>query len=197
MILLLDNYDSFTWNLVHALGHWGVRVEVQRNDALSVEEALAHKPQAIVISPGPCDPDRAGISTALVQAAAQARIPLLGVCLGHQALGAAFGGRIIRAEKPMHGKISAIRHTGAGLFADLPQPLSVTRYHSLIVERASLPDDLHITAESDTGEIMALEHESLPLYGVQFHPESIATKSGGALLRNFLHLAGLQEKEPQ
>lgn len=189
MFLLIDNYDSFTYNLVHFLGEIGVDVEVRRNDALSADEALALAPEAIVLSPGPCDPDRAGICLDVVARAAERKVPLLGVCLGHQAIGQAFGGKIVRAPEPMHGKISAIRHDGAGLFRGLPNPLTVTRYHSLIVERASLPDCLTVTAETDDGLIMALSHDELPIYGVQFHPESIATNAGHELLANFVEMA--------
>ena len=185
-MLLLDNYDSFTWNLFHYLGELGARVEVHRNDALSVEQALEIGHDGIVISPGPCDPDRAGISVPLVQAAAREAVPLLGVCLGHQSLFQAFGGTIDRAPVLMHGKTSAIRHDGKGLFQGLPNPLTATRYHSLHGERATLPNALTVTAWSDDEVIMAVEHRELPLFGVQFHPESIETESGHALLRNFL-----------
>jgi anthranilate synthase component 2 len=188
-MLLLDNYDSFTWNLFHYLGELGARCEVRRNDALSVEDALALGRDGIVVSPGPCDPDRAGISVALVRAAAQAGVPVLGVCLGHQSIFQAFGGRVDRAPTLMHGKTSAIRHDGKGLFRDLPNPLTATRYHSLHAVTATLPDRLVATAWSDDGVIMGLAHVSLPIVGVQFHPESIETREGHALLRNFLDLA--------
>ena len=188
MFLLIDNYDSFTYNLMHFLGELGARIEVRRNDALGVAEALALAPEAVVLSPGPCDPDKAGICLALIAAAAERRIPLLGVCLGHQAIGQAFGGRVVRAAAPMHGKLSRIRHSGAGLFQGVPSPFVATRYHSLIVERATLPATLAVSAETDDGVIMALEHRSLPIWGVQFHPESILTQDGKRLLENFLKL---------
>jgi anthranilate synthase component 2 len=188
MILLIDNYDSFTYNLFHLVGSLGARLVVRRNDALTVEQAMAMAPQGIILSPGPCDPDRAGICLALVKAAA-GRVPLLGVCLGHQAIGQAFGGRIVRAPKPMHGKLSRINHGGEGLFRGLPSPFTATRYHSLIVERASLPAELAITAESEDGLIMGLAHRQHPLFGVQFHPESIASEQGAALIGNFLSVA--------
>jgi anthranilate synthase component II len=187
MLLLLDNYDSFTYNLFHYLGELGAEVLVRRNDALSVDEALALRPQAIIISPGPCDPDRAGISVALVAAAATA-CPILGVCLGHQAIAQAFGGRIVRAAEVMHGKLSAIEHDGDGLFCDLPSPFAATRYHSLVAEPASLPGCLEVTARTADGVIMAIRHRELPVHGVQFHPESIETEHGHRLLRNFLAL---------
>jgi anthranilate synthase component 2 len=189
MFLLIDNYDSFTYNLVHFLGEIGVDVEVRRNDALSAETALGLGAEAIVLSPGPCDPDRAGICLDVVALAAERRVPLLGVCLGHQTIGQSFGGKVVRAPVPMHGKVSAVRHDGDGLFHGLPNPLSVTRYHSLIVDRPSLPDCLTVTAETDDGIIMALSHRNLPIHGVQFHPESIATVSGHALLANFVGMA--------
>ena len=189
MFLLIDNYDSFTWNLVQFLGDLGVEVEVRRNDALTSEEALAMSPDAIVLSPGPCDPDRAGICLHLIGAAAGAGLPLLGVCLGHQAIGQSFGGRVVRAPEPVHGKLSAIHHGGRSVFAGLPDPLTATRYHSLIVERATMPDCLEITAQTADGIIMGLAHRDLPIHGVQFHPESIATDSGHELLANFIALA--------
>ena len=188
MLLLIDNYDSFTYNLVHFLGELGAEVTVRRNDAITVEEALSLRADGIVLSPGPCDPDRAGICLDLVKAAA-GKVPLFGVCLGHQAIGQAFGGRIVRAT-PMHGKVSQIHHAGKGVFADLPDPFPATRYHSLVVAREDLPDCFEITAESDDGLIMGLQHKELPIHGVQFHPESIATEHGHALLANFLRLAG-------
>lgn len=187
MILLIDNYDSFTYNLVHYLGELGARVAVHRNDALSVAQALALKPAAIVLSPGPCDPDQAGICLELTRAAAKAGIPLLGVCLGHQTIGQAFGGKVVRASAIVHGKMGEIRHFGTGVFAGLPTPLQGTRYHSLVVERASLPDALEITAELADGTIMGLRHTSLPIEGVQFHPESIRSEHGHAMLQNFLN----------
>ena len=186
MLLLIDNYDSFTYNLVHYLGELGAEVTVRRNDALDTQAAMALRPQAIVLSPGPCDPARAGICLALTQAAAEARIPLLGVCLGHQTIGAAFGGRIVQAPQIVHGKPGRIAHDGAGIFAGLPAPLSATRYHSLIVERDTLPDALQISAWLDDGTIMGLRHRTLPIEAVQFHPESIRSEHGHALLRNFL-----------
>ena len=189
MFLLIDNYDSFTYNLYHFLGELGARVVVRRNDAVTVEAALAMAPQGIIMSPGPCDPDRAGICLELIEAAA-GRVPLLGVCLGHQAIGQAFGGRVVRAPRPMHGKLSPIRHQGEDVFEGLPSPFSATRYHSLVVERASLPDCLKVTAETDDGLIMGLAHRRLPVYGVQFHPESIASEHGHRLLANSLRLAG-------
>ena len=189
MFLLIDNYDSFTYNLYHFLGELGAEVSVKRNDAIGADEALALDPQGIVLSPGPCDPDRAGICLDLIAAAA-GKVPILGVCLGHQALGQAFGGKVVRAAAPMHGKLSRISHRGTGVFADLPSPLSATRYHSLVVERESLPDVLEITAETEDGIVMGLAHRDLPIHGVQFHPESIASEHGHALLRNFLTMAG-------
>lgn len=198
VILLIDNYDSFTFNLVHFLGDLGARCEVWRNDALSVAEAMAKAPEAIVLSPGPCTPNEAGICLDLIAAAAGAGVPLLGVCLGHQAIGQAFGGEVVRAPVPMHGKMSPIRHRGSDVFAGLPDPVRMTRYHSLVVERASLPEALEVTAwigepgggGAEDGLIMGLAHRSLPVWGVQFHPESIASEHGHALLGNFLRLAG-------
>ncbi len=185
MFLLVDNYDSFTFNLWHYLGELGAEVEVVRNDAITVEAALAKQPQGIVLSPGPCDPDRAGICLGLIRAAAE-RLPILGVCLGHQAIGQAFGGKVVRAPMPMHGKLSSIRHDGSGVFAGLPGSFQATRYHSLLVDRGSLPNTLRISAESEDGLIMGLEHHSRPIFGVQFHPESIASEHGQKLLGNFL-----------
>ncbi len=189
MFLLVDNYDSFTYNLYHFLGELGARVTVRRNDALTADEALEMEPQGIILSPGPCDPDQAGICLELVAKAA-GRLPLLGVCLGHQAIGQAFGGRVVRAPHPMHGKLSPIRHEACGVFEGLPSPLSATRYHSLTVERDSLPDSLEVTAETEDGTIMGLRHREMPVHGVQFHPESIASEHGHALLHNFLAIAG-------
>ncbi|CAK0744224.1 aminodeoxychorismate synthase subunit 2 [uncultured Gammaproteobacteria bacterium] len=186
MLLLIDNYDSFTYNLVHFLGELGAEVEVRRNDALSVAGALALRPDGIVLSPGPCDPDRAGICLPLIAAAAELRLPLFGVCLGHQAIGQAFGGRVIRAPEPMHGKVCEIHHRSGGVLAGLPSPFRATRYHSLIVERETLPASLESLAETEDGLIMALAHRTLPIHGVQFHPESIASEHGHALLANFL-----------
>jgi len=189
MFLLIDNYDSFTYNLFHFLGELGAKVEVRRNDKITAAEALALDPQGIVISPGPCDPDRAGVCLELIAAAA-GRVPLFGVCLGHQAIGQHFGGRIVRAPQPMHGKLSQMTHQGKGVFAGLPSPLTATRYHSLTVDPASFPSDvLEITATSEDGVIMGLQHKTLPIHGVQFHPESIASEHGLALLHNFLKLA--------
>ncbi|MGF1649977.1 MAG: anthranilate synthase component II [Hyphomicrobiaceae bacterium] len=190
MILLIDNYDSFTYNLVHYLGDLGARCEVVRNDEISAEDALARAPSAIVLSPGPCTPNEAGICLGLIEAAG-ARVPILGVCLGHQSIGQAYGGIVERAPVPMHGKVSVIRHTGAGLFDGLPPTFEVTRYHSLTVRRSDLPTDLIITAETDDGIIMGLSHRTHPVHGVQFHPESIRTEFGHAILANFLRLAGL------
>lgn len=189
MLLLLDNYDSFTYNLYHYLGELGAEVLVRRNDAVTVTEAMQLQPEAIVISPGPCDPDRAGISLGLVRAAADV-CPVLGVCLGHQAIAQAFGGRIVRAPEVMHGKLSAIEHHGRDLFQELPTPFRATRYHSLIADPGSLPSCLEVTAWTDDGVIMALAHRTRPIYGVQFHPESIETKEGHRLLGNFLALVG-------
>ena len=189
MLLLIDNYDSFTYNLVQFLGDLGAEIVVRRNDALSVDEAWDMNPDGIVISPGPCDPDRAGICLPLIAAAAERRVPVLGVCLGHQAIGQAFGGTVTRAPMPMHGKVSTIKHQGAGVFSHLPTPFCATRYHSLIVERDSLPDSLQVTAETDDGLIMGLQHKNLPVYGVQFHPESIASEYGKRILDNFLRIA--------
>ena len=187
MILLLDNYDSFTYNLAQYLGELGCEVEVHRNDRISVEQIARRKPERIVISPGPCTPQEAGISVEMIQKLA-GKIPILGVCLGHQAIGAAFGGKIIRAPKLFHGKTSQIRHDGSGVFRGLPNPFTATRYHSLIVERKSLPADLQVTAETDDDIIMGMQHKQYPLMGVQFHPESVLTDSGKQLLKNFLSL---------
>jgi anthranilate synthase component 2 len=188
MLLLIDNYDSFTYNLFHYLGELGEDVVVKRNDQIQVPDALAMKPQSIVLSPGPCDPDRAGICLALIEAAA-GRVPILGVCLGHQAIGQAYGGKVVRAPEPMHGKLSAIHHTGKSVFRGLEDGFPATRYHSLVVERASLPPALEITAETDDGIVMGVMHKTHPVHGVQFHPESIASAHGHALLQNFLRLA--------
>ena len=186
MLLLIDNYDSFTYNLVHYLGELGADVRVWRNDALSVQDALDLRPEGIVLSPGPCDPDKAGICLPLIDAAAKARIPLMGVCLGHQAIGQAFGGKVVRAPMPMHGKVDSIQHTGRGVLTGLPSPFRATRYHSLVVERESLPSCLEVVGESADGLIMALMHKELPIHGVQFHPESIESEHGHAILQNFL-----------
>jgi anthranilate synthase component 2 len=185
MLLLIDNYDSFTYNLVHYFGELGAKMEIYRNDALSADEALGLRPQAIVLSPGPCDPDQAGICLELIEKNA-GNIPLLGVCLGHQAIGQAYGGKVVRAPNLMHGKVSDIKHTEKGLFAGVPTPFLATRYHSLMVERQSLPDCLEVTAETDDGIIMGLAHQEYPIHGVQFHPESIASEQGHELLKNFL-----------
>lgn len=186
MLLLIDNYDSFTYNLVHYLGALGAQMDIRRNDTLDVQEAMALRPSGIVLSPGPCFPAQAGICLALTHAAAEAGIPLLGVCLGHQSIGEAFGGRVVRAKEIVHGKMGQMHHTGQGLFAGLPSPFAATRYHSLIVERETLPDCLEITAELEDGTIMGLQHRTLPIHGVQFHPESIRSEHGHALLENFL-----------
>ncbi len=186
MLLLIDNYDSFTYNLVHYLGELGADIVIRRNDALDVGQAMAMNPAGILLSPGPCDPDQAGICLPLVQAAADAGTPLLGVCLGHQSIGQAFGGQVLRCHEIVHGKPGLMQHTGTGLFSGLPSPFSATRYHSLVVDRPSLPDCLKITAKLDDGTIMGLQHQSLPIHGVQFHPESIASEHGHALLQNFL-----------
>lgn len=187
MLLLIDNYDSFTYNLVHYLGELGADVVVKRNDALTAQEALAMNPSGILLSPGPCDPDQAGICLDLTKAAAQARLPLMGVCLGHQTIGQAFGGNVVRCHEIVHGKMGMMHHTGEGLFNGLPSPFEATRYHSLVVDRNTLPDSLKVTAELEDGTIMGLQHKELPIHGVQFHPESIASQHGHALLQNFLN----------
>ncbi len=186
MLLLIDNYDSFTYNLVHYVGELGAEVVVHRNDALNVQEAMALKPAGILLSPGPCDPDQAGICLAITQAAAETRTPLMGVCLGHQTIGQAFGGKVVRHSEIVHGKMGQITHEGGGVFKGLPSPFEATRYHSLVVERESCPDTLEITAALDDGTIMGLSHKELPIHGVQFHPESIASQHGHALLKNFI-----------
>jgi anthranilate synthase component 2 len=186
MILLIDNYDSFTWNLVHYMGELGAEVRVVRNDALDVQGAMALRPAGIVLSPGPCDPDAAGICLPLTLAAAETRTPLLGVCLGHQTIGQAFGGRVVRCHEIVHGKAGTIHHAGAGVFEGLPSPLTGTRYHSLVVDRATLPESLEVTAWLSDGTIMGLRHRDLPIEGVQFHPESIASQHGHAMLQRFL-----------
>ena len=188
MFLLLDNYDSFTYNLRHYLGELGAEVEVRRNDAITAEDALALGAEGIVISPGPCDPDRAGICLDVVDKAA-GRLPILGVCLGHQCIGQAFGAKIVLAPKPMHGKISEISHSGDGLLAGIPSPFKATRYHSLTIDPESLPDCLDVTATSDDGVIQGIAHKDLPIHGVQFHPESIASEHGHRLIQNFLDTA--------
>src|SRR6478735_10144493 len=185
MLLMLDNYDSFTYNLVQYLSELGADVRVYRNDAVTVDEVAELGPAQIVVSPGPCTPDEAGISVPLIQRFA-GQIPILGVCLGHQAIGQAFGGRIVRAQRVMHGKVSTISHSGGGVFAGLANPLTATRYHSLVIERESMPACLEITATSEDGEIMGVRHRTAPVEGVQFHPEAILTEHGHALLSNFL-----------
>ena len=189
MFLLIDNYDSFTYNLYHYLGELGAEMVVRRNDKIAVDEAMALKPQGIIISPGPCDPDRAGICLDLI-GAAKGKIPILGVCLGHQAIGQAFGGKVIRAPLPMHGKVSRVIHRGTDIFDGIPSPFTGTRYHSLVVERDSFPHELEITAETEDGIVMGLAHRELPIFGVQFHPESIASEHGHRLLANFLRRCG-------
>ena len=191
MILLIDNYDSFTWNLVHYLAELGAETRVVRNDDLTAAEALALKPEALLLSPGPCTPNEAGICLALIDTA-PAEMPIFGVCLGHQAMGQAFGGDVIRAKALMHGKTSPIEHAGRSVFAGLPSPFTATRYHSLAVKRETLPDALEVTAWTADGEIMGLAHRTRPIHGVQFHPESIATEHGHDLLANFLDLAGIK-----
>ncbi len=185
MLLMIDNYDSFTYNLVQYLGELGADVQVHRNDALTLDQIAAWKPDRIVISPGPCTPTEAGVSVALVERFAS-EIPILGVCLGHQAIGQAFGGRIVRAKNVMHGKLSQVTHRGEGVFSGLANPLTATRYHSLVIDRSSVPECLEVTAESDDGEIMGVRHRQYPVEGVQFHPEAILTAQGHELLRNFL-----------
>ncbi|WP_054007913.1 anthranilate synthase component II [Cypionkella psychrotolerans] len=189
MLLLIDNYDSFTYNLVHYLGELGADVRVVRNDAMSVQDALALAPELIVLSPGPCDPASAGICIPLTKAAAMADVPLLGVCLGHQTIGEAFGGKVIRCHEIVHGKMGAMHHHGGGMFRDLPSPFLATRYHSLVVEKESLPDCLEVTAWLEDGTIMGLRHKEKLIEGVQFHPESIASEHGHQLLKNFLDSA--------
>ena len=191
MYVLIDNYDSFTYNLFHYLKELGVDVVVHRNDAIAVDRVVEADPEGVVLSPGPCTPNEAGICLELVTAAA-GRLPILGVCLGHQAIGQAFGGAVVRAPQVMHGKVSAIRHRSSDVFAGLPSPFEATRYHSLVVDRAGLPDCLEVTAETDDGLIMGLAHKELPVYGVQFHPESIASEHGHALLENFIRLSRRQ-----
>jgi anthranilate synthase component 2 len=187
-VTLIDNYDSFTFNLVHYMGELGADVTVWRNDEISVEEALDEEPDALVLSPGPCTPNEAGICLDLVRAAGATK-PILGVCLGHQAIGQVFGGRVVRAPVPMHGKISRVSHNARGLFRGVNGPFHATRYHSLVIDRATAPEDLEITAEADDGLIMAVSHRDRPVHGVQFHPESIASEHGRTILKNFLDLA--------
>ncbi len=187
-VLMIDNYDSFTYNIVQYLGELGAEVEVFRNDEITVEGIAARRPERLVVSPGPCSPAEAGISVEAIRHFA-GKLPILGVCLGHQSIGAAFGGKVVRAQRLMHGKTSPIQHTGKGLFAGLPSPFTVNRYHSLAVERTSCPPCLRVTAWTEDGEIMGLQHETLAVQGVQFHPESILTEHGHALLKNFLEQA--------
>jgi anthranilate synthase component 2 len=194
MLLLIDNYDSFTYNLVHFLGELGAVCDVVRNDKLTADDALASKPKAIVLSPGPCTPNEAGICLDLIEKAA-GRIPILGVCLGHQSIGQAYGGTIVRAT-PMHGKLSPVTHDGSGIFKNIANPINVTRYHSLTVDPATLPDCLHVAATTDDGMIMGLAHKQHPVHGVQFHPESIASEMGHELLANFLSIAGFKTNKP-
>lgn len=194
MLVLIDNYDSFTYNLVHFLGELGARAEVVRNDKATPQEIIARKPSGIVISPGPCDPDQAGICLDLINEVNGA-IPILGVCLGHQCIGQAYGGTIVRSNPVMHGKMSAISHTNSGLFKGLPENFQATRYHSLEIDRGSLPECIEVTAHTSDGVIMGISHRSHPVHGVQFHPESIASQYGHELLRNFLLLTGANVPE--
>jgi anthranilate synthase component 2 len=189
MLLLIDNYDSFTYNLAHYLGAWGAEIVVKRNDALSATEALALNPSHVILSPGPCGPEQAGICVDLIKQAHEVGKPLLGVCLGHQAIGHAFGGEVVRAPVPMHGKVDRIFHKSESVFRGLPSPFTATRYHSLLVKRESMPKDLVLTAESGDGLVMGLRHTASPIHGVQFHPESIATEHGHAMIKNFLDVA--------
>jgi anthranilate synthase component 2 len=188
MVVLIDNYDSFTFNLVHYLGGLGADVVVHRNDKIAVKDVLAAKPDAIVLSPGPCTPNEAGVCLELIEKAAPST-PILGVCLGHQAIGQAFGGAVVRAPSPVHGKLSKVCHQGAGVFRGINGPFKATRYHSLVVERNSMPEALMVTAEADDRLVMGLAHKTLPVHGVQFHPESIASEHGHLILKNFLELA--------
>ena len=189
MLLLIDNYDSFTYNLVHYLGELGADVLVKRNDTLDVQEAMSIGASAIFLSPGPSDPSKAGICLELIEAAAETKTPLMGVCLGHQAIGQAFGGKVVRSHEIVHGKMGTMHHSNKGVFVGLPTPFEATRYHSLIIERDSMPECLDITATLDDGTIMGLQHKTLPIHGVQFHPESIASQHGHHLIQNFLDLA--------
>ncbi|MDF1801654.1 aminodeoxychorismate/anthranilate synthase component II [Thalassovita sp.] len=188
MLLLIDNYDSFTYNLVHYLGDLGADVVVRRNDALDVQAAMAMNPAGIMLSPGPGTPDQSGICLALTQAAADTKTPLMGVCLGHQTIGQTFGGKVVRCHEIVHGKMGTMQHTGKGLFNGLPSPFEATRYHSLVVDRATLPDCLEVTAHLEDGTIMGLQHRELPIHGVQFHPESIRSEHGHQMLQNFLNV---------
>jgi anthranilate synthase component 2 len=192
MLLIIDNYDSFTFNLVHYAQELGAEVEVRRNDALSAAEAFAMKPAGVILSPGPCDPDKAGVCLELISTAPES-LPILGVCLGHQAIGQAYGGRVVAAREIMHGKTSPVEHDASGVFADLPSPFTATRYHSLAVALSG-EDALRVTARTADGEIMGLAHRTRPVHGVQFHPESIATDHGHRLMANFLRIAGLEAK---
>lgn len=187
MLLLIDNYDSFTYNLVHYLGELGIEVKVVRNDAITVQDAVGMNPAGILLSPGPCDPDQAGICLPLTLAAAETKTPLMGVCLGHQTLGQAFGGTVVRHSEIVHGKMGAMHHNGKGVFSGLPSPFEATRYHSLVVDQNSIPDSLEVTAWLEDGTVMGLSHRELPMHGVQFHPESIASEHGHALLKNFVN----------
>jgi len=196
MLLLIDNYDSFTYNLVHYFGELGADVVVRRNDTITVDEAMGMNAAGIVLSPGPCDPAQAGICLALTKVAADTKTPLMGVCLGHQTIGEAFGGHVVRCHDIVHGKMGTMHHTGKSLFKDLPTPFEATRYHSLTVDRATLPDCLEITAELDDGTIMGLQHRELPIHGVQFHPESIRSEHGHAMLQNFLDTLPQNSKVP-
>jgi anthranilate synthase component 2 len=190
MFILIDNYDSFTYNLFHYLGELGARLEVHRNDKITVDEVMAKHPQGIILSPGPCTPDTAGICLDLIKRAS-GKVPIFGVCLGHQAIGQVFGGKVIRAPKPMHGKLSKVHHTGKGVFRDVPNDFDATRYHSLTVEPETFPSpELEITAQSEDGVIQGLQHKTLPIFGVQFHPESIASEHGHKILANFLQDCG-------
>jgi anthranilate synthase component 2 len=191
MILVIDNYDSFVYNLVHYVEDLGARTEVVRNDALSAADALKKKPRAIILSPGPCTPNEAGICLEVL-ARAPSGLPILGVCLGHQAMGQAFGGEVVRAQAIMHGKVSPVRHRGGGVFRGLPSPFNATRYHSLAVKRDTFPDVLNVDAETGDGEVMGLSHKTRPVFGVQFHPESIASEHGHAIIANFLAAAGMR-----
>ena len=189
MFILIDNYDSFTYNLFHYLGELGARLEVHRNDKISVDEVMARHPQGIILSPGPCTPDTAGICLDLIKRAA-GKVPIFGVCLGHQAIGQVYGGDVVRAPKPMHGKLSTVHHTGKGVFRDVPNDFNATRYHSLTIDPPSFPAELEITAQSEDGVIQGLQHKTLPIFGVQFHPESIASEHGHKILANFLQDCG-------
>jgi anthranilate synthase/aminodeoxychorismate synthase-like glutamine amidotransferase len=188
MLLVIDNFDSFTYNLVQYFGGLGIEQRVFRNNDITPEQALALKPERVLVSPGPCSPNEAGVSLEIIKAFADTGIPLFGVCLGHQSVGQFFGGKIVRAERLMHGKTSPIKHTGEGIFKNIPSPFRATRYHSLLIERETFPDCLEITAETDEGEIMGLKHRTKPIVGVQFHPESLATEHGMQLLVNFLEI---------